>query len=232
VRLRRFETAPGKDPFVLARSHPAVVDGTTLFRARISEVSEMDRLFKSGMHSRKIGGKVAKGAWRGMPIYTLTLTERATCPRSCSHWADCYGNKMNWSARIVHGRELERTIPMELATLARKYRRGFVVRLHVLGDFYSAEYVRLWRIWLEHFPTMRVFGYTAWQPDTDIGKEIAFLREDFCERWWVRFSGGPYGFLRTSEKGIVCPAMTGQTACCATCALCWSTLKDISFPDH
>ena len=35
-----------------------------------------------------------------------------------------------------------------------------------------------------------------------------------------------------SDGSIVCPAQTGKTQCCATCALCWTTKKNIAFLRH
>ncbi len=40
----------------------------------------------------KLGKKVTKGIYKGYPIFTLTLEERKTCPRSCKHWNNCYGD--------------------------------------------------------------------------------------------------------------------------------------------
>src|SRR5262249_24811065 len=34
---------------------------------------------------------------------TLTLEERATCPTTCRHWRDCYGNKMHRAQRWQRG---------------------------------------------------------------------------------------------------------------------------------
>ena len=57
----------------------------------------------SGHSNVKIGRDVRKGKlFRGYWIFTLTLEERATCPRSCFHWDTCYGNNMPFSKRINH----------------------------------------------------------------------------------------------------------------------------------
>ena len=37
---------------------------------------------------------------------------------------------------------------------------GFAVRLHNLGDFYSLQYVALWRRLLARHPALHVWGYT------------------------------------------------------------------------
>ena len=43
---------------------------------------------------------VTKGRWRGYPVFTLTLEERATCPSYCEQWDECYGNNMPFGARL------------------------------------------------------------------------------------------------------------------------------------
>ena len=92
---------------------------------------------KSGENSAKIGGLIVKGRWRGFPVYTLTLEERATCPRTCHHWRSCFGNGTHLADRIAAGANLEWRLEREVALLDIDHPRGFVVRLHVLGDFYS-----------------------------------------------------------------------------------------------
>lgn len=244
MSLRRFtDHKPAGFPKMLDPWHPAITDGTTLYPARRINADHVDRLLKSGHHSRKIGKTVQKGRWRGMPIYTLSLEERATCPRTCGQWSTCYGNSMNWSERIEHGPLLEAGLDRELRELGVAHPAGFVVRLHVLGDFYSPAYVHLWDRWLTREPALHIFGYTAWQPDTPIGAAIAKLRYDRWDRFAIRTSEGPRGQPRatvldrvatgpTHDSGIVCPAQTGRTECCATCGLCWATKKDIVFLRH
>lgn len=46
-----------------------------------------------GANNPKTGKRITKGLWAGMPIYTLTLEERASCPSYCHMWRDCYGNR-------------------------------------------------------------------------------------------------------------------------------------------
>lgn len=223
--------------------HPAVLEGRTLYRARVTDPRAPLRLLKSGAHNRKIGGRIVKGKWAGMPVYTLTLEERATCPQSCKQWEDCYGNKMNWSQRLIAGPALEERLGNELADLATDHPRGFVVRLHVLGDFYSVEYVQKWLAWLIRFPALRVYGYTAWPPETRIGALLAEVAARQWDRFAIRQSNGigneratitlyhkPNG--PTARNAIVCPAQTDATECCGTCGLCWGTERNIAFLAH
>jgi hypothetical protein len=64
---------------------------------------------------------VTKGRYKGFFIFTLTLEERATCPRTCLEWKTCYGNSMNWARRIKHGRAFEERLWEELAEKQAKH---------------------------------------------------------------------------------------------------------------
>lgn len=257
---RRFttHTAPGR-PNVLAAGHPAVIEGRPLFKVKPgSAIDHKTRNFpplRSGVSSRKIGDRVVKGAWSGMPIYTLTLQERATCPRSCKLWRSCYGNNMPWAARQTLDDTLLARITSQLGDLNRKHPRGFVVRLHVLGDFAAPYYAQFWHDAFELFPALRVFGYTAWQPLTEVGKIVAHMNARFPDRCRIRFSnptGEPVkpldrfvsvvipsyhgktteALVKLPRNVVICPAQTGKTDCCGTCALCWSTERVIAFLQH
>lgn len=230
-----------------SQDHPAVIEGRTLYPKSVGLVGDV---LKPGANQKKLGGKVQKGEWKGFPMYALTLEERATCPRSCLQWVSCYGNHMTWAKRMLQGDELEARIWLELASLQRRHPRGFVIRLHILGDFYSMRYVALWRSALNVFPALRVFGYTAHQRNTLMGDALHELRTAYWSRFSVRTSGargntGPrtivigelsdlYTTARKKEnRAILCPAQTGKTASCSTCALCWSAPnKTIAFLRH
>lgn len=227
----------------LKPDHNAVVEATTLFPARVVVPDYSAVLFKSGKNNPKIGSQVIKGMWKGMPVYTLTLEERATCFGGCEHFGDCYGNHMQWPTRWKAGPEIEKIIPGQVATLARKHRGGFVLRLHVLGDFYSAQYVTLWgELMLKH-PQLRVYGYTRWPQRHPVGKQIDILNAAYPERWRVRWSnrGGLMGTVSKDDtslrghiaEGIVCPAQTeGDDVSCGSCGLCWNSSEPIVFITH
>jgi hypothetical protein len=244
-RLRRWlqHKPPLANIMSLADDHPAVVDGRTLFRARVTLPDDAPRVLIPGHNSRKIGGLVVKGKWAGKPIFTLTLEERKSCWDGCSHWSDCYGNKMNWSRRLKHGAALEERIEAELKQLGREHPQGFVVRLHVLGDFPSVRYVQRWTAWLRKYPALNVFGYTSWPSSTPVGAAIKKLRTEQWDRFAVRTSNQElkrYGAntvhrepeTGTVPEGIVCPAQTERTECCGTCGLCWQTKRSIAFIAH
>ena len=183
----------------LSKTEIAVMTGKTIFQNRIKSadraaMGKSELLIKKSTNV-KLGKRVTKGKWKGFPIFTLTLEERATCPRSCAHWADCYGNNMMYAFRYQAGPELEAMLETELAELQRKHPNGFLVRLHILGDFYSVGYVAKWAKWLGMFPALHVYGYTANQPDAAdateraIGQALLSLSDNCGTRWAVRFSG-------------------------------------------
>ncbi len=204
---------------------PMLTEGRTRFGNRVEQPGELGVL-KPGWYQRKLGRLVLKGPWKGMPIYSLTLEERATCPRTCAQWVNCYGNNMGMSVRYQHGPALTRAIHKDLVELQRKHTAGFVVRLHILGDFYSTGYVEFWARALDKFPALRVFGYSARQLSDPIGHLIAKLRDERWDRFAIRTSGGKSGPRTLVGKprptAITCPAQTGGTSHCGACALCWA----------
>lgn len=236
--LRRFESvAPHADQAQasLDASSPAVLEGRTLFPSTVEQPDAVGRVLVSGHNNPKLGRRVMRGAWAGMPLLHLTLEERATCPRSCAQWRSCYGNAMHLARRHAHGPALERRLGADLTALALEHPRGFVVRLHTLGDFYSAAYAARWAIWLGMHPELRIFGFTAHARDSEIGRFLAWMNAEHPTRCAIRFSraGGasePMGaatIWRQAEapvlpEGIVCPAQTGARECCGTCGLCWA----------
>lgn len=239
--MRRFEApkAGSGRGVSLAATHPAYRSGRTIFPSRVFDPDEVGRVLKSAHNSAKIGKTVAKGRLRGAPIFTLTLEERATCPRSCAIWAGCYGNNMQAAERIVGGAALEEALIGELEQLQGKHPTGFLVRLHVLGDFYSTDYVRLWSDALDRLPGLHVFGFTARPLSDPIGRALFTLAAGRWDRFAVRFSGAGMATMAAEVVedfadaiGICCPAQLGLTDCCATCALCWQTDRSIAFRRH
>jgi hypothetical protein len=236
--LRRFTTtAPTGHGIAINALHPAYRAGRTIFSSRVYDPGEVARVLKDGHQSRKIGKVVQKGRLRDALIFTLTLEERATCPRTCKAWGICYGNNMQAAERIVAGAELERALWSELEALQGAHPSGFLVRLHVLGDFYSLAYVDLWRRALLAFPALHVFGFTARDPEGEIGRALFDMATAGWDRFAVRFSGmaGPLWASRIGDddaEAIACPAQSGKADCCATCALCWTSQRSIAFARH
>lgn len=228
----------------LSSDHKALKGhGSTIFLKQVKSPSTVTRMLQPASVNSKLGkGEkvITKGKWKGMPMYSLSLEERATCPTSCSQWRNCYGNNMPFANRINHkDASFLPALRQELILLNAKHSGGFVVRLHVLGDFYSVPYVKFWETTLSELPGLRIFGYTHRDPKTPIGKTIQSMNSDKC---WIRWSdrGGLMSANTDQNKasgvilaeGIHCPEQTGKTASCLTCGLCWSTPEPIRFSIH
>ena len=148
---------------------------------------------------------------------------------------------MNWSTRLPVTEKMLERLEDELRELNEKHPQGFVVRLHVLGDFNSIAYVMLWEMWLQEFPNLHVFGYTAWLQGSRIGRCVASLAMRDWDRFAVRTSNGVGAASALSVQSeqeaidkayIPCPAQTGKSAACVTCALCWQSRNPIAFIEH
>jgi hypothetical protein len=113
------------------------------------------------------------------------------------------------------------------------------VRLHVLGDFDSLEYVAFWREMLLAYPPLHIFGFTARQPADPIGRAVIALMEEFDDRVMMRVSGLGAAFMCSEvvdqpeqATGIICPAELDEKRDCASCGLCWTSDLNITFLRH
>lgn len=252
---RRHTDKPDLNPagvMSLDINHAAMRENRTLFPSTVVTVTadEPDRLLVSGKNNRKIGSTVEKGKFKGYGIYCLSLEERATCPEDCSARGICYGNGMQMARRHRIGDPdvfFDR-LGFEIADLLDS-QPGLLIRLHVLGDFPSVEYVSFWKDVLDEHPNVACFGYThrnatAWGGD-EIGDAIQAVKDAHPERFRIRWSTDvarpdsaiildhvPRG-SRGPNQEIVCPSQTDATACCATCSLCWEAPhENIGFIKH
>ncbi len=225
----------------LRPENPALTEKRTIHPKMRKEVTGKT-LLKPVSNNAKLGGGasiVTKGKWRGYPMFSLTLEERATCPPYCHHWMDCFGNNMAFAHRFVAGPELEAKIQEEVANLAKLY-RNFVIRLHILGDFYSQGYVIMWHKLMEKYPGLHVFGYSAHFRTPKITDELMAIRTRFADRWWVRFSHNGESDSNTifaakedyTGPSITCPEQTGDVPNCLACGICWAANKTVRFLSH
>jgi len=224
----------------------------TQFPDSLRDAAMEETVLKGGENISKIGGVVLVGPLKGARIVTLALEERKTCPASCKLWDSCYGNNMPRLIRYNEGPALEAKIVMEMISLCERHDK-VLARLHIVGDFYSTEYLQLWADLLDRFPGLHVFGFTAWTEDTTIGKGVAWLREQDPQRFAVRTSGrtGTWGSFTLPfptdrpmiGDAVVCPeqrdAMNGSERGihCGSCGLCWksggaATGLPIAFVEH
>ena len=201
-------------------------------------------MLKRGKQNKKLGDKVSVKMWKGMTMYSLTLEERATCPTDCEQWDNCYGDNMPFAHRFDHTHpDFKQQLEFQLKYLNQKHPDGFVVRLHVLGDFYSALYIVDWQLWLHKFENLHVFGYTHHKSDSQLGTMINNVNRIHSTRFRVRFSDDPTTQFNASVineedvrvwagQGILCPEQTGATNSCTSCGYCWSSDHPVVFIEH
>ena len=199
-----------------------------------------NNMLKRGKQNVKLGDKVAVKMWKGMTIYSLTLEERATCPPECEQWDNCYGDNMPFGHRFDHTQNnFNYLLEEQLTKLNEKHSEGLVIRLHILGDFFSSNYARQWERWLRQFVNLRVFGYTHHRQETEIGSVLAGMNRLWRDRWRIRFSddlntefSAHVASDTTTTGGIMCPEQIGKTDSCATCGYCWTSEKPVVFIEH
>ena len=201
---------------------------------------EGNKVLKPGSNNKKLGFKVTSKRWKGKKLFSLSLVERETCPSTCHHWEDCYGNNMPFAHRFSTD-NIEDKLEQEIGSLIEKHPAGIVIRLHVLGDFYSINYIKFWEDMLFKFPKLCLFGYTANLINTKIGNAIRILNLRFAERCVIRYSWSKdsdgIGELYAAEESFEgnsfdCPEQTGKAKSCAACGLCWTSTKTVRFTSH
>jgi hypothetical protein len=198
------------------------------------------KVLKPGTNNKKLGGIVTAKKWTGKRMYSLTLVERDTCPEYCHHWNDCYGNNMPFAHRFTET-GLTYELFEEIESLCNKYPEGIVIRLHVLGDFYSTEYVGFWADMLDKHPNLCIFGYTARKGD-NIAIAIMYLNDKYLDRCMIRYSrnreyndipADRYAAEESFEgESFTCPEQTGILPSCAACGACWISTKTVRFLSH
>lgn len=235
----------------IAISKATTVFGKTVQKAPVVPVKSTGlRVLKPAKTNRKIsGGKkgvIAKGpkTFRGKPLFNLTLVERMTCPTDCPQWTVCYGNNMYLAKRYLPGQDLIDALNADLQVLEDKYPLGFVIRLHILGDFYSLDYVHFWGMALYTIPNMSIYGYTHRQHGTPIGDAVTKMVQTFPDRVSILRSdptgkGDPLPSAHTVHKSqtpdagiVICPEQTGKSESCLTCGLCFNGRTSVQFLEH
>jgi hypothetical protein len=221
----------------LSPTHPAIVNSQTMYRKNVHDAGNYAHAVIKASTNIKLGKKVTKGHLRGAKIFTLTLEERATCDSECEHWLDCYGNNMPFGHRFEANDALMVSIERDLDELDAKG-KPYLVRLHILGDFFNLKYVLFWKKQLKNRELLNIYGYTRNHPNKPLGYALKLVRQEYGKRFAVRFSNYPDDtFSAQSEHvstgGIGCPVQMDRTDSCGTCALCWEMEdKSIIFYDH
>lgn len=242
----RFKVKVGGKPLVLRSDHPAVIEDRPLFPSRVFNARKLGRILISGENNRKLGSHWSKG-WPGLPIFTLSLPERSTCPDSCPVRDACMGNRQQHTYRVANDNDLIPKLGEELFDLASMFPTGFSVRLHALGDFPDLAYARFWVDQVRHWKPLHVFGFTAHRRTSEIG---AILERESArwDRFRLRFSaetGERSSSVITEPSdpskprlrgkqagGIICPVESSDAPNCGSCGLCLNSRRPIVFKLH
>jgi hypothetical protein len=231
----------------------AVLENRTLFPNTVQDAPQKPTKNKANTKLRalkwaggnmKIGGRMEKGRCKGMVIYSLTLQERSTCPGSCELLKLCYGDAMPFAPRYNVNDALYEALTFDVAALAKKNPQGFLVRLHVLGDFPTVQYVNFWSDLVATTPELNIYGYTHREHGTAIGDAIAAMVARFDRVTILRSNKKaaddplPGAHVIPSDAtvaypgSVICPEERGLTESCGTCGLCMNGRTNISFLDH
>jgi hypothetical protein len=198
----------------------------------VRDIRPGEKPLKYGSGNTKIGGdRVRIGRWKGFRLLTCTNEERATCPATCQHRMDCYGNNMHNAVRYRIDQHWYDAVADQLVY---ECGRGPVaLRLKVLGDFSGMAEMRFWRQMMRRHRNLYVWGFTAYRENHWRIILLEFAME-FPGRWVIRNSGAgdvPWAANAQGSIGFICPAYTHGIKC-ADCGLCWSTSKPVVFHDH
>jgi hypothetical protein len=131
-------------------------------------------------------GKLGEG------IYTFSLPALITCPgRSRVCVSDCYALKHRFKSSVVQKVYMARYVQSLADDFSARMideikRRGCaVVRIHVSGDFYDAEYTAKWTEIARRCPRTTFFVYTrSWRVQPIVPSLVAFSRLKNVKLWF------------------------------------------------
>ena len=119
-----------------------------------------------------------------------------------------------------------------------------------LGDFIDKYYARYWAGVLACYENVSIYGYTAHNENSDIGKILLEITKKFgFDRFAVRWSNNVNSKLNTANStdfkpriigaknvklnSITCLEQVNKVKNCASCGLCWnSKINQINFITH
>lgn len=214
---------------------------------KLIDVAASVNVLKRSIANDKLGKRKVwrAGSYKGMPLYSLTLEERATCASTCQAWDVCYGNNMPFAHRFDvtqdGGLALMMRLTVELDKLDKMHTDGYSIRLHILGDFFSVAYVDFWREQLAVRPRLNVYGYT--HRLGEIRSAIDSVWREYGARFNIFQSDGdgraeirPVAMIETTlgaDSLPTCPEQTGKAKGCLDCGLCTlPNVKGVKFLIH
>jgi len=230
----------------LKETHKAIVNATSLYadsQFTIRDVTNYSPRVLKLSTNVKLGKIVKRGKHKGKRILTLTLIERETCTNECEHYTTCYGNNMPFAHRFEVNEVFMMRLESDIEYYVKKYPKGILIRLHVLGDFNSIQYVEFWNRMLHTYSSIAIYGYTRnhitskYEYIRAIGYKIIAIRNIHKDRFAIRFSNKlddefSANSRDITSKGITCLAQVKASVSCSDCTLCWASKKPIGFITH
>jgi hypothetical protein len=131
---------------------------------------------------------------------------------------------MPFAKRVQHGPEMLRRIEAELADLCRK-KRGVLVRLHALGDFYSTAYVAFWDGMLRLHPNLASLATPRTIRDRDRRCGPAVSSIATASR--ASPSGSAVGPVPSARSRSTIPPMLAMPSCARSRAARPRSLRDV-----
>ena len=178
-----------------------------------------------------------------LPSFSLPVI--TTCPGKtpfCERY--CFGLKGNFTMLNVidaNDRRLDATLKNDFVDIIIKeirQTRAPSFRIHVIGDFYTVEYIEKWIEIAKELPDVIFFGSTrSWRCDF-LSEAIKMFRD--MENVYLKASvdltdtlsplGCGWNLWSVEGKGMACPHDVGKVASCLACKRCWSTKNlDVTF---
>lgn len=174
-----------------------------------------------------------------LPSFSLPVI--STCPGKtpfCER--HCYGLRGNFNLPNVteaNERRLDASLRQDFVDIIVGEIRQVKApsfRLHVIGDFYSVEYIEKWIDIANQIPSIVFFGSTrSWRCDF-LAVAIKRFRdlENVCMKASVDLTDTRYPHScgwrvwSVEGEGLTCPHDEGKVANCLACTRCW-TKKDL-----
>jgi hypothetical protein len=230
----------------LKETHKAIVNASTLYSASkftIRDVTNYSQRVLKLSTNIKLGKIVKKGKHKGKRILTLTLIERETCTNECEHYLTCYGNNMPFAHRFEVNEAFMLRLESDIEYYVKKYPEGILIRLHVLGDFESIQYIEFWNRMLHTYSSIAIYGYTRnhitskYEHIRALGYKTIAVRNIHKDRFAIRFSNKlddefSANSREITNEGITCLAQVKASVSCSDCTLCWASKKQIAFITH
>lgn len=188
---------------------------------------------------------ISRGNLKLGVLPSFSLPVMTTCPGKtpfCDRY--CYGLKGNFilvNVKEANDRRLDATLKgdfVEIIVGEIRKAKSPAFRIHVIGDFYSVEYIEKWIDITEQLPAVVFFGSTrSWRCDflaeamkrfRDL--ENVYLRASVDLTDTTKPDGCGWRLWSVEGEGMNCPHDVGKAESCFACKRCWTTKElDVNF---